>query len=160
MLETAHHFPKEQFTITGILRLKEFYPAEFPKNVSIVFDNTYEVLLNAKAAVVCSGTATLETALFNVPQVVIYKASWLNYQIGKRLAKVNFISLPNLIANKKVVEELIQEDCSVERISGELSRLLYTSNPQFYNSLIEKLGEKGASARAAKLIINDLESGE
>ena len=160
MLETANKFPNERFIITGISRLSELYPAVYPQNVSIVFDKTYEVLENAKAAVVCSGTATLETAILNVPQVVIYKTSWLNYQIGRRLAKVNFISLPNLIANKKIAEELIQHDCNAEKISKELHTLLSTPTEKFYDSLVEKIGEKGATGRAAKLIIQTLSSKE
>ena len=114
-----------------------------------------EILQEARAAVVCSGTATLETALQNVPQVVCYKTSWLNYQIGKRLAKVDFISLPNLIADKKIVTELIQHDCTVENIKTELDKLLNTSNLNFYEELFEKIGEKGASENAAKLIIKE-----
>jgi lipid-A-disaccharide synthase len=156
MLETAKKFPHEKFVITGISRLAELYPTSLPQNVSILFDKTYEVLENAKAAIVCSGTATLETALFNVPQVVIYKTSWLNYQIGKRLAKVNFISLPNLIADKKLVEELIQHDCNTEKIAEEFRKLSTVRADIFYNSLIEKIGERGASARAAKLITQTL----
>ncbi len=157
MIEIANNFPNEQFIITGILRLKELYPTALPRNVSIVFDITYEVLQNVKAAVVCSGTATLETALFNVPQVVVYKTSWLNYQIGKRLAKVNFISLPNLIANENIVDELLQHDCTTERISVELNKLLNSPTHQFYNSLINKIGDKGASEKAAKLILQSID---
>ncbi len=152
MLETVTKFPNEQFVVAGISRLKDLYPIEFPKNVSIVFDKIHEILQNAKAAVVCSGTATLEAALFNVPQVVIYKTSWLNYQIGKRFAEVDFISLPNLIANKKIVTELIQPDCSTENITKELNLILTSSTPQFYDSIINEIGEKGASEKAAKLI--------
>ena len=157
MLKTAEYFPNEKFIITGISRLKEFYPAVLPSNVSICFDEMYAVLKNAKAAVVCSGTATLETALFKVPQVVIYKTSWINYQIGKRLAKVNFISLPNLIAGEKIVEELLQNDCTTERITVELNKLLNSSTHQFYNLLIDKTGPRGASGKAAKLILNLLD---
>ena len=152
MLQTAQNFPNENFVITGISRLKDLYPNSFPANVILVFDKTYEILQNAKAAIVCSGTATLETALFNVPQVVIYKTSWLNYQIGKRLAKVDFISLPNLIAHEKIVTELIQQDCNSEKINIELNKLLHSSNHQFYKSLNEKIGESGASKKAAQLI--------
>ncbi|MDB5227912.1 MAG: Lipid-A-disaccharide synthase [Bacteroidota bacterium] len=154
MLKTAREFPAEKFVIAGISRLKELYTVELPENVSIVFDKSAEVLHHSKAAVVCSGTATLETALLHIPQVVVYKTSWLNYQIGKRLSKVDFISLPNLIAGEKIVEELIQDDCTVERISVELKKLLHSPISQSYNSLIEKIGEKGASAKAAALIFN------
>jgi len=154
MIDAANNFPNEQFVITGISRLKELYPTELPANISIVFDETYNVLQNAKAAIVCSGTATLETALFNVPQVVVYKTSVLNYQIGKRLAKVDFISLPNLIANEKIVEELIQNDCNTETITRALNKLLNSANNQFYDSLIAKIGDSGASAKAAKLVLD------
>ena len=152
MLQTALNFPNEKFIITGISGLKDLYPKSFPANITLVFDKTYETLQNAKAAIVCSGTATLETALFNVPQVVIYKTSWLNYQIGKRLAKVDFISLPNLIANQDIVTELIQNDCIKEKITIELNKLLISKNYQFYNALVEKVGESGASEKAAQLI--------
>lgn len=152
MLQTAVHFPNERFVIAGISRLKTLYPSVLPANVSIVFDKTYEVLHRARAAVVCSGTATLETALLNIPQVVIYKTSWLNYQIGKRLAKVNFISLPNLIADGKIVEELIQHDCTSEAIQKSLQGLLLADREQFYRILHAKVGGPGASEKAAKLI--------
>lgn len=84
----------------------------------------------------------------------------LNYQIGKRLAKVNFISLPNLITNEKIVEELIQNDCTTGRITVELNKILHAENQQFYNPLINKIGEKGASEKAAKLILQTLDSKE
>lgn len=151
-LEVARQFPNEQFVIAGISRLKHLYNYELPKNITIHWNVMSEVLKQAKAAIVCSGTATLETALQNVPQVVCYKTSWLNYQIGKRLAKVDFISLPNLIANQKIVTELIQNDCTVESIQTELNKLLHVSATDFYKPLMEKIGEKGASEKAAKLI--------
>ena len=154
-LEVAKLYPNEQFVIAGISRLKHLYNYELPQNVIIKWNLVDEILQVAKAAVVCSGTATLETALRNVPQVVCYKTSWLNYQIGKRLAKVDFISLPNLIADKKIITELIQHDCTVENIKTELDKLLNTSNLNFYEALFEKIGEKGASENAAKLIIKE-----
>ena len=154
-IEVAKLYPNEQFVIAGISRLKHLYNYELPQNVIIKWNSVDEILQVAKAAVVCSGTATLETALRNVPQVVCYKTSWLNYQIGKRLAKVDFISLPNLIADKKIITELIQQDCTVESIKTELDKLLNTSNLNFYEALFEKIGEKGASENAAKLIINE-----
>ena len=153
MLETARNFPEEQFIITGISGLRALYPDSFPENVTLVFDSTYKVLKMAKAAIVCSGTATLETALFNVPQVVIYKTSWLNYQLGKRLIKVPFISLPNLIADEKIAEELIQYDCTSEKITKELEKLMQDSKQEFYNRLFQKMGTKGASQKAATLIL-------
>lgn len=153
MLDTARNFPKEQFIVTAISGLKDLYPNELPDNVKLVFDSTYKVLKMAKAAIVCSGTATLETALFNVPQVVIYKTSWLNYQLGKRLIKVPYISLPNLIANEKIAEELIQYDCTSEKITNELDKLLQDFGKEFYHTLHEKMGSIGASQKAATLIL-------
>ena len=152
MLLTAATFPNEQFLLSGISTLKELYPALLPKNVQIVYDQTYELLQKSKAAIVCSGTATLEAALLNVPQIVVYKTAWINYQIGKRLAKVKFISLPNLIENKKIVTELIQNDCTVENISIELQHLLNSDNTQLYKALHEKIKEKGAAKNTANLI--------
>jgi lipid-A-disaccharide synthase len=152
MLETARNFPAEKFVIAGISRLKTFYSAELPPNVSIEYDKLQDILRGSKAAVVCSGTATLETAMQNVPQVVIYKTSWLNYTIGKRLAKVDFISLPNLIANEKIVTELIQHDCNSENISRELKHLLEKKSGQMYFPMLQKIGERGASGKAAQLI--------
>lgn len=152
MLATANNFIEEHFVIAGISRLMHLYPTELPKNVSIVFDNTYEVLQKAKVAVCCSGTATLETALFNIPQVVVYKTSWLNYQLAKRFIKVDFISLPNLIANEKLVTELIQSDCSIANITIELSKLLNSSKQNFYQQVSAKIGEQGAAKKAAILI--------
>lgn len=153
MLEMAVRFPQEQFVIAGISRLSALYPASMPENVSIRWDDTYNVLAAAKAALVCSGTATLETALMAVPQVVVYKTSWLNYQIGKRVIKVDAISLPNLIAGHKIVEELIQYDCHVGSMADALTRVLEADRKVLYRPVLEKIGEKGAGARAAQLIV-------
>ncbi len=150
MLEVAQRFPQEQFSIGGLHKMDAYYPQTLPSNVRL----SYEIDRNAKAAVVCSGTATLETALLNIPQIVIYKTGFLNYQIGKRLAKVNFISLPNLIAGKKIVEELIQHDCTADRISEELKKILASDHSNMYADLYQQIGEPGASAKAATIIFN------
>src|SRR5919205_4642864 len=94
-------------------------------NVSSVRNETYKLLLNAKAALVTSGTATLETALFGVPEVVCYKGSNISYQIAKRLVKIKYISLVNLIMDKPVVKELIQNELTIENIKAELAKILY-----------------------------------
>lgn len=148
----AQHFPNEQFVLSGITRLTTMYPVSMPKNMSILYDDMYGILADAKAAVVCSGTATLETALFNIPQVVVYKTAWLNYVIGRCMAKVQFISLPNLIVQRKIVEELIQSDCTTSKCVAELQQLLQHSNIKQYDVMMEKIGEKGASKNAANLI--------
>ena len=90
----------------------------------MIYEDTYNLLLNSTAAIVTSGTATLETALFKVPQIVVYKANTLSYWLAKWLVRVPFISLVNLIAGKEVVKELIQSDATPDRLSQELSRLL------------------------------------
>jgi lipid-A-disaccharide synthase len=110
---------------------------------------------------VTSGTATLETALFKVPQVVVYSTSWVSYQIGKRLIRVPYISLPNLIADKQVVRELIQEDFSSGNLRQELGRLLsdavYRQELQAGYALIrERIGEDQASEQVAHLILESL----
>ncbi len=148
----AEQFPNEQFVLSGITRLKAMYPVSLPKNMAIKYDNMYDILADAKAAVVCSGTATLETALFKIPQIVVYKTAWLNYLIGRCLVKVQFISLPNLIAQTKIVEELIQSDCTTSNCVAELKQLIQHANPKKYDVMLEKIGEKGASKNAAKLI--------
>ena len=115
---------------------------------------------NATAALVTSGTATLETALFKVPEVVCYKGSWVSYQIAKRIITLKYISLVNLIMNEEVVTELIQEQCSKNQIRKELKKIL---DPKYretllsqYNTLEEKLGGIGASQKTAQLIVDDL----
>ena len=114
----------------------------------------------ADAALVTSGTATLETALFKVPQVVCYKSSWLSYQIGKRVGKLDFISLVNLIMAKEVVCELIQNDLNTKRLTRELKNILNSTTQQRlkadYERLQNKLGGCGASKKVARLIFDSL----
>jgi lipid-A-disaccharide synthase len=161
MLATSLYFPDYKFIIAkapGITN--EFYSSFLSpyKNVSTVSDQTYSILMRSKAAVVTSGTATLETALFEVPEVVCYKAGWLSYQIAKRLIKLKFISLVNLIMNKEVIKELIQNDLTVENLKHELQELLTNENriqqiKKDYKDLKNLLTQGGnASANAAKII--------
>ena len=123
-------------------------------------NETYGLLANAKAALVTSGTATLETALFHVPQVVCYKTNFFSYQIAKRLVKTNFISLVNIIMAKMVVKELIQTDLDTKNLSSFLSKILENTNREKiqmdYNALKIKLGVKGASNKVADLIITNI----
>jgi lipid-A-disaccharide synthase len=127
-------------------------------NVSSVRDSTYNLLLQSRAALVTSGTATLETALFGVPEVVCYKGSNISYQIAKRLIKVKYISLVNLIMDKPVVKELIQNELTPGNLRRELDSLLNDPGTQQqlkddYTSLRHLLGEGGrASERAAQII--------
>jgi lipid-A-disaccharide synthase len=119
----------------------------------LVMNRTYEVLREADAALVTSGTATLETALHGVTQVVCYRGSWLSYQIGKRLVDVKFISLVNLIADQQIVRELIQHDFSEKELTASLQALFAPETRQQmlanYETLYAKLGNKGASERIA-----------
>ena len=162
MIALVPDFPQIQFVVAGVDSLPAAtYELALSKGIKVIYNQTYDLLAHATAAVVTSGTATLETALFNVPQLVVYKTSWLSYQIGKRLIRVPYISLPNLIADKQVVRELIQEDFSSGNLRQELGRLLsdaaYRQEMQVgYDLIRERIGEQQASERVARLILESL----
>ena len=162
MISLVPTFPQVQFVVAGVDSLPAAtYELAQAKGIKVIYNQTYDLLSHATAAVVTSGTATLETALFNVPQLVVYSTSWISYQIGKRLIRVPYISLPNLIADKKVVRELIQDDFSLDNLRQELGRLLsdaaYRQEMQAGYALIrEQLGEQRASDRVAHLILESL----
>ena len=168
MLQASRAFPDHQFIIAKAPSLEdafyEPYLQEFP-NVRTIRNKTYELLMQAKAALVTSGTATLETALFGVPEVVCYKGSAISYQIAKRLVKVKYISLVNLIMNKEVVKELIQDDLTPANIERELRLILNDPERkrqlhQDYTELRNLLRKGGAaSSNAAKLIYTFLQQG-
>ena len=133
------------------------------EKVKIVENQTYEILSKSSAALVTSGTATLETALFKIPQVVCYKSSWISIIIGRFLLRnLKFISLVNLILDKEVVKELIQENLNEKNLTSELNSILEGDHRinmlKSYNELIDKLGNKGASEKTALKIFNYLES--
>lgn len=160
MLAAAKKFSAQyQIVIAGASNLPESYYEKFDtEKYPIVFSKTYDILAHAKLAIVTSGTATLETALFRVPQVVCYKANALSVFIAKMLVEIKFISLVNLIMNEKVVTELIQEECTPDTIATELEKLeLGRAERELmlhkYQQLTIKVGEAGASARAAKSIV-------
>lgn len=161
--KVAPNFKDYQFVVAGLGHIdKAFYePYLSPGQVHLVVDQTYALLENASAALVTSGTATLETALLKVPQVVCYKGSWLSYQIGKRLVKVKYIALVNLIMDEEVVKELIQTDLNPTNLTKELQAILDGNKRQTilanYNLLAQKLGGPSASARAAKLMVGYLQ---
>ena len=132
------------------------------EKVKIVENQTYEILSKSSAALVTSGTATLETALFKIPQVVCYKSSWISIMIGKFLLRnLKYISLVNLILDKEVVKELIQENLNEKNLTSELKNILEGDHRinmlKSYNELIDKLGNKGASEKTALKIFNYLE---
>lgn len=159
MLSVTQSFPKYQFVIAGAPSLDlEFYqPFLKSSQVSLISNKTYDLLSLSYAALVTSGTATLETALFKIPQVVCYRANWISYQIAKRIITLKFISLVNLIMDKEVVKELIQNDLNTKNITTELTKILDgpERKRQFeaYYELEKKLGGKGASEKAASLIV-------
>ena len=119
--------------IAGMNNLKNIYqPYLENSEVSIIYDDTYNLLNNSKFALVTSGTATLEAAFFNVPQVVVYKTSWISYKIAKFFIRVNYISLVNLILNKQIVKELIQNNLNIDTLIKELNKI---NQEKFYNQI-------------------------
>jgi lipid-A-disaccharide synthase len=164
MLSLTEKLPGYNFVIAAAPAFNEAYYQQFigTKKVKLVFNQTYDLLHVAQAAVVASGTATLETALFKVPQVVVYKGSPVSIAIARMVVKIRFISLVNLIMDKKVVEELIQEDCNPGKVHEYLAPLLKgearAQMLQDYEDLAQKMGKPGASDRTAKLILSALHS--
>ncbi len=163
MLAMVAQFPAYQFIIAAAPSIpKTYYQTLLQQanleniQVKIVEGNTYQLLRQAKAALVTSGTATLEAALLDVPQVVCYTGNPLSYQIAKRLINVDYISLVNLILNRNLVTELIQNDFNKEKLNTSLQQILQTENAQKirdgYVELREQLGNKGASKRTADLM--------
>jgi lipid-A-disaccharide synthase len=162
MLQIMNDFPKYQFVVAGVKNVPETIYGIDPKNekVKLIFDQTYDLLKNAHVAIVTSGTATLETALFNVPQVVCYKTSKISYHIARYLIRVPYISLVNLIAEKELVKELIQDDLNPEKLSDELKQIIAGENRskqiQGYQEIHFKLGKTKASENLARLIVKYL----
>ena len=165
LLELVDRHPEYQFVIAGMTLIGEAFYAEMIGDrtyVSLVKDQTYRLLSNACAAIVCSGTATLETALFNVPQVVCYRANAISVAIARRLigTRIKYISLVNLIADRPIVTELIQDDLNISQLEKEFQRI---TNPESRQKMLEEyaylhtlLGNAGASDRTALEIINEL----
>ncbi|WP_194976003.1 lipid-A-disaccharide synthase [Aquiflexum lacus] len=162
MLEVVKNFPQAQFVIAGVSNLSpKLYEPAIQAGIKVIYDQTYDLLHHANAAIVTSGTATLETALFRVPQVVVYKTSSVSYAIAKRLIKVPFISLVNLIAEREVVAELIQGEFNMKRLSLELNKILADIHHKAaildgYTEVKEKLGDGSASDTTAKMIVESL----
>ena len=163
MLEASKNFPEYNFVVGKAPSIEDDFYEDFIKeykNVNTISNQTYSLLMNAAAALVTSGTATLETALFGVPEIICYRASNISYQIAKRLVKLKFICLVNLIMDKEVVKELIQNDLEPEKITSELKKILFDSSTKEkmkkdYTELKQLLSEGGnASENAAKSIYN------
>ncbi len=145
--------PKYQFVIAGIKEYKDLY-----QGFEVVFEDTYNLLSNARCAVVTSGTATLETALFEVPQIVVYKTDWLFYSLAKMLIKVKFISLVNIILDRLAVPELIQGEFNAMIISSKIDRIYEDTTErklqlENYKQLKSVIGNEGASKKAATLMV-------
>ena len=164
MLSLVDDYPDYQFVIAGAPSQDYTFYQTFIKssNVKFIPNKTYDLLSISTAALVTSGTATLETALFKVPQVVCYKGSSISYQIAKRIITLKFISLVNLVMDKKVVTELIQNNFNKKQLKHELDKIL---NPETrkqlfldYYELEKTLGGKGASEKTAKLIYESIKS--
>ena len=160
MLSITQDFKDYQFVIAGAPSQEtEFYKPYLKKtNINLVMNKTYDILTCAHAALVTSGTATLETALFKVPEVVCYKGSYISYHIAKRIINLDYISLVNLIMDREVVKELIQGEFNSDSLKIELKKILEEKNRERifkdYYELEQKLGGTGASLETAQLIYN------
>lgn len=161
-LSVIPHFPTYQFVIAGAPGIEASWYQRFTihPSVSLIHNETYALLKKSTIALVTSGTATLEAALFNVPQLVCYRSSTLSYWIAKQVISLKYISLVNLIMDKAIVCELIQNDCTTERIAEEIKRLSNDSVRKAigeeYRELSEKLGTQNASETVAKSLVNAL----
>jgi len=158
MLSLVDSYKGYQFVIAGAPSQDYGFYMTFIKtdNVSFITNKTYDLLSVSKAALVASGTATLETALFKVPQIVCFKGSAISYQIAKRIITLKFISLVNLIMGKEVVTELIQNDFNKKNLKSELNKILVGDARKEmlkkYDVLEQKLGGAGASGKVASLL--------
>jgi lipid-A-disaccharide synthase len=163
MMKIVPSFPDHHFVIAGLGSIEENFYRQLMGNghCSLVIDQTYSLLSIAKAALVTSGTATLETALFNVPEVVCYKGSPLSFWIGRQLVDVKYISLVNLILDRPLLKELIQQEFIAANLVHELNEILFDEKKRRelasgYKELKEKLGGAGASQKTAALILQQL----
>lgn len=163
MLNVVDDFKDYQFVIAGTTNLpKEAYQMAIDKNLKVVFNQTYALMHNAHAGIIKSGTSTLESALFRLPQVVCYKGGTVSYSIARMVVgnRVKYISLPNLILDKAVVKELIQSDLTSKNLKDELTKII--SGPvreemlKEYDGLITLLGNSGASKKVAELMYNHI----
>ncbi|MFT7297795.1 MAG: lipid-A-disaccharide synthase [Sphingobacteriales bacterium] len=161
MNEVSKYFPNRGFVICGAPGFTAKDYKDFGTEIPVLFDKTYDILASADAALVASGTATLETALLNCPQVVLYRASPISIYIGRLVIKVKFISLVNLILNKMAIPELIQQDCETESVRNHLQKILTSKSlideqKKFYAEMKELLGKPGCNRNAAKIIVDSI----
>ena len=167
MLNALADFPAYQFIIAGAPSLDATFYTEIigkleaNQNVRILYNQTYDLLSASEAAIVTSGTATLETALLEIPEVVCYKGSAISYHIAKRLIKIDYISLVNLIMGKEVVKELIQQDCNPDAIRQELKQIIIGGTKreailENYRELKKIVGGGGASEKVAHSLLKTI----
>ena len=162
MLTVVDHFPDYKFVVAGMSHIEsEYYQSIIgDKNVTVQYDSSESIIRESKLALVSSGTATLQTALLNTPQIVCYKSGRINYEIGKRLIKVPFISLVNLISEREIVKELVQDELTETNLIQEIRGLLVEENyhkmQMEYLDLRQILGQKNASRRTAELILAEI----
>lgn len=163
MLSVVHDFPDYQFVIAGAPGQEASFYSPFLKTsqVKLISNQTYDLLSVASAALVTSGTATLETALFKIPEVVCYKGNRISYEIAKRVVTLQFISLVNLIMNQEIVKELIQKEFNTQNLKQELQAILSGKSREnilnAYDKLENQLGGKGASKKTASLIYESIQ---
>jgi len=165
MLAVTQNFPDFQFVISGAPGLR---PEEYQKytkgfaHIPVIFNHTYDLLANSHSAIVTSGTAALETALFKIPQIVVYKTYNWQYAIGKHLVKIAFFSLPNLIMQREIIPELLQHQFSVKQTTAWLQQInagTYRNKMlQDYEALIHLLGNESAAEKAASEILSFLKA--
>ena len=165
MVKVIDANPDYNFVVAAVKSMPEilYEPISKYSNVHLVFDATYDLLSHAHAAIVTSGTATLETGLFKVPQVVVYKANRLEFFLAKWMIKVEFVSLVNLIVGKEAIRELIQKEATIQNTIIELRRLVEDSFHRDkimkdYDQLLKILDTGSASTNAARLMVNYLRS--
>lgn len=163
MLDVVREFPDYQFVIAGTTNLpKEAYQMAVDRGLKVVFNQTYPLMFNAHAGIIKSGTSTLESALFRLPQVCCYKGGTVSYSIARMVVgnRVKYISLPNLILDKPVVKELIQTDLTSKNLKEELQKILIGKEREAmlaeYDGLIKLLGNSGASKKVATEIYTHL----
>ncbi len=164
MLKAVKPYKDYQIIVAGAPNIEKSTYKKFGlKDQNIIFNKTYELLFNSKIAIVASGTATLETALIGVPQVVCYKGSWISYYIARMLIKIKYISLVNLIMDKKIIVELIQNNCNPIKIQRELNKIM--TDKKYRNQMLSSykdlrllLGSVVASKKVAQSLIKRLEN--
>jgi lipid-A-disaccharide synthase len=153
LIQVFRSLPERKFVIAQPAHLEDHqYPIHDCTNVTLVKGDAHFVLSKAELAIVTSGTATLETALMCIPQIVIYKANWLSYQIAKRLVKVSYISLVNLIADREIVKELIQDKCTASNILHEIEKINKEKIKQEYKAMHSQLQLNDPTMSAARII--------